>query len=156
MADYPSGHFQPKAAALLAKLQTKKAAPATQTAAPVAPAQPGKVAPAPTQQAAGTPAPKGNVIRISSALREDVERYLKNSQSFGAYFRFLAVNAAGDKIGTSNCPKNYPYFADPCGGASNAYDGAKRVALKNCGRPNECKLIFDGAKKIGSFEIEWY
>ena len=162
IADHPDGHFRPKAEALLAKLQApkpeKKQQAVTQTAeatlAPVVVPQP--VAPAQTQQAAVAPKPSGTVIRISSALRKDVERYLKNSQSFGSYFRFLAVNHAGDRIGTSNCQKNYPYLADPCGGASNAYDGAKRVALKNCGRPNECKLIFDGAKKIGSFEIEWY
>ena len=157
MAQYPSGHFQPKAAAMLAKLQTKKAAPATQTAEPVAPAQPVVVAPAPTQQAAVTPAPpKGNVIRISSALREDVERYLKNSETFGAYYRFMAVNQDGTKIGTSNCRKMTTWLSDGCGGLSNPHEGAKRVALQACGRPNECKLIYEGPRKIGSFEIEWY
>lgn len=160
IAEHPNGHFRPKAEALLAKLQVpkpeKKKLGETAISSPAPAAVPQPAAPAETQQAAVTPKPGVTVIRISSALRADVEKYLKNSESFGGYYRFLAVNQAGDKIGTSNCQKNYPFLADPCGGASNAYDGAKRVALKNCGRPNECKLIFEGPKKIGSFEIEWY
>jgi uncharacterized caspase-like protein len=155
IGEYPDGHFRPKAEALLAKLQTKKSAPVTQTTEAAAPAQPA-VAPAQTQQAAVAPAPKANVVRISSALREKVERYLKNSESFGAYYRFLAVNPAGDKIGMSNCRKMTTWISDGCAGTSNPFEGAKRVALQACGRPNECKLIFEGPKKIGSFEIEWY
>jgi hypothetical protein len=144
------------------KLQSaKKTQAPAQTADAVAPAQPQPVvaAPAPvqTQQAAVTPdAPKKNVVRISSALREKVERYLKNSESFGNYYRFLAVNGDGTKIGISNCTKMTTWMTDACGGATSPYDGAKRVALKECGRPNECHLIFEGAKKIGDFEIEWY
>jgi uncharacterized caspase-like protein len=175
LAAYPDGPFKPKAEVLMAKLQAEAAAPATETAQapqPAQPAQPATVqqpaqAPAATQQApaasvetqqaAVTPeAPKKNVIRISSALREDVERYLRNSESFTGHFRFLAVNQAGDKIGTSNCRKMTTWISDGCAGLSNPFEGAKRVALQACGRPNECKLIFEGAKKIGSFEIEWY
>ena len=166
IAQHPGGYFEPKAQALLVKLQAKaatKTAPATQTAEAVAPAepqpaaQPVVVAPAQTQQAAVTPpAPGKRIVRISSELREKVERYIKNSQSFGAYYRFLAVNDAGDKIGISNCTKITTWATDACGGASNPYDGAKRVALQQCGKPNECRLIFEGPKKIGDFEIEWY
>jgi len=168
IAQYPDGYFRPKADALLVKIQAKNAQKATtQTAeavpqpAPQPAPQPVVTAPAQepeaTQQAAVTPPePKKTVIRISSALRERVEKYLKNSQSFGGYYRFLAVNSAGDKIGTSNCTKITTWATDACGGASTPYEGAKRVALKECGLPNECRLIFEGAKKIGDFEIEWY
>jgi len=159
LAEHPNGYFQPKAEALLAKLQTAKKTPApTQTAEAVAPALPQPVAaPAQTQQAAVTPdAPARKVVRISSALREKVERYLKNSESFGNYYRFLAINDAGDKIGMSNCTKMTTWMTDACGGATSPYDGAKRVALKECGVPNECHLIFEGPKKIGDFDIEWY
>jgi uncharacterized caspase-like protein len=156
LAAHPDGYFRPKADALLAKLQAKKAAPVTQAVeAPAAASQP--TAPAATQQAAVMPPPATvAVVRISSALRADVERYLKNSESFGAYYRFLAVNSAGDKIGTSNCRKMTTWISDGCAGMSNPYEGAKRVALQACGRPNECRLIFEGPKKIGAFEIEWY
>jgi hypothetical protein len=93
---------------------------------------------------------------VAGALREDVERYLKNSETFGAYYRFMAVNQDGTKIGTSNCRKMTTWLSDGCGGLSNPHEGAKRVALQACGRPNECKLIYEGPRKIGSFEIEWY
>ncbi|HEY1382486.1 MAG TPA: caspase family protein [Dongiaceae bacterium] len=170
IAEHPNGYFQPKAQVLLAKLQsatkTQQNAQAAEAAAqPQSQAQPQPVvtAPAPaaaptqTQQAAVTPdAPKKKIVRISSALREKVERYLKNSESFGNYYRFLAVNDDGSRIGMSNCTKMTTWMTDACGGATSPYDGAKRVALKECGLPNECRLIFEGAKKIGDFEIEWY
>lgn len=154
LAQYPGGVFQPKAKALLAKLQQPAAAP-EQEAPAVVVAEP---APAPTQQAAVTPAPQPakNVVRISSALREKVERYLKNSESFGGYYRYLAVNQAGDKIGMSNCKQFTTWATDSCGGASNPDEGARRVAIKECGGPAKCRLIFQGPKKIGDFEIEWY
>lgn len=152
LAQYPESPFEPKAAALLAKLQ-QPAAPA-EPAAPVGVAQP--AAPAATQQAAIAPAPSKPVVRISSALREKVERYLKNSESFGGYYRFLAVNQAGDRIGMSNCTKQTTWAVDACGGASSPLEGARRVALRECGGPSSCRLIFEGAKKIGDFEIEWY
>jgi uncharacterized caspase-like protein len=152
LAAHPDGYFKPKANALLTKLQT----PAEPVAA--APAAPAVVAatptPAQTQQAAMTPAPAKNVIRISSALREKVERYLKNSESFGQYYRFLAVSADGDRIGVANCTKVLTWASSGCGGMNDPYEGAKRVALRDCG--SSCRLIYEGPKKLGDFEIEWY
>lgn len=186
VAQFPKSHFRPRADALLVKLQAEaapkiaapaqpapQAAEATQPAQSqpaqsqvaetqaAAPAETAEAAPAATQQAAVTPAPAPQsgvkIVRISSALREDVERYINNSQAFGTtYFRFLAVSKAGDRVGMSSCQKNYPFMADPCGGASNARDGARRIAIKNCGGPQNCYLLFEGANKIGVFEIEWY
>jgi uncharacterized caspase-like protein len=151
LAAHPDGYFKPKANALLAKLQT----PAEPVAAAEPADAPAIVAPAATQQAAVAPAPARNVIRISSALREKVERYLKNSESFGQYFRFLAVNESGDRIGVSNCTKVLTWASSGCGGVNDPYEGAKRVALRDCGNTG-CKLIYEGPKKLGDFEIEWY
>lgn len=157
LAQYPAGAFQPKAKALLAKLQQPaEPAPMEPVAEPAAPAVVAQPAPAPAQQAAVAPAPAKNVVRISSALRDKVERYLRNSESFGGYYRFLAVNQAGDRVGMSNCTKQTTWAVDACGGASNPLEGAKRVAIKECGGAASCRLIFEGAKKIGDFEIEWY
>ena len=113
---------------------------------------------APTDQTASAPQASGIAkLRISSALREDVERYLTNSNSFGSsYYRFLALSHAGDRIGTSNCKKMTTWLSDGCAGVSNPYEGAKRVALQDCGGPDECRLIFEGSNQIGVFEIEWY
>jgi len=112
-------------------------------------------APATTAPATTTPAAP-TVVRISSALRHEVERYLDNSASFGNTYRFLAVNDDGTKVGTSNCVKMTTWMTDACGGATSPYEGAKRVALNDCGGPDECHLIFEGSRKIGGFEIEWY
>jgi hypothetical protein len=109
---------------------------------------------APASSVAATPTK--TAVRVSSALRDKVERYLDNSASFGNTYRFLAVNDAGDKIGTSNCVKMTTWMTDACGGAAGPYEGAKRVALNDCGGPDQCRLIFEGARKIGDFEIEWY
>jgi hypothetical protein len=153
LAAHPDGYFEPKANALLAKLQ----APAEPIAA-AEPAAPAVVEPAPapaqTQQAAVTPAPSKNVIRISSALREKVERYIKNSESFGQYYRFLAVSSEGDRVGVANCTKVLTWASSGCGGMNDPYEGAKRVALRDCG--TGCRLIYEGPKKLGDFEIEWY
>jgi uncharacterized caspase-like protein len=151
IAAHPDGYFKPKASALLAKLQAP--AEPVAAAAPAAPAA-AATAPAATQQAAVAPARSKNVIRISSALREKVERYLKNSESFGQYYRFMAVSPDGARVGISNCQKNLTWASDGCGGLGDPYEGAKRVAVKDCG--SGCKLIYEGPKKLGDFEIEWY
>lgn len=153
LAAHPDGYFKPKANALLAKLQTPAQPAAVEPAAPAVV----QAAPATTQQAAVTPpAPAKKVIRISSALRQKVERYLKNSESFGQYYRFLAVNDAGDRVGIANCQKTMTWSSSGCGGIGDPYEGAKRQALLDCGNKAGCKLIYEGPKKLGDFEIEWY
>ena len=153
VAAHPDGYFKPKANALLAKLQTSAQPVAVEPAAPAVV----EAAPAATQQAAvAPPAPAKKVIRISSALRQKVERYLKNSESFGSYYRFLAVNDAGDRIGVANCQKTMTWASSGCGGVGDPYEGAKRQALLDCGNTGGCKLIYEGPKKLGDFEIEWY
>ena len=157
IADHPSGHFRPKAEALLAKLQApkaeKKKAEVTQTVeatpAPVVTPQP--VAPAETQQAAVTPAPVVTVVRIASGLREDIERYLKNSQSFTGQHRFLAVNKDGSRIGIGQCNKTGFYG---CGGFNDMRLGARKSALSQCG--GGCRILYEGANKVGAFEVEYY
>jgi uncharacterized caspase-like protein len=163
IADHPSGYFRPKAEALLAKLQApkaeKKKAEVTQTAeaapAPVVAQQPvvapQPVAPAETQQAAVTPAPAVAVVRIASGLREDIERYIKNSQSFTGQHRFLAVNKSGSRIGIGQCNKT-GFFG--CGGFNDMRFGARKMALTQCG--GGCRILYEGAAKVGVFKIEYY
>lgn len=152
LAAHPDGYFEPKAQTLLAKLQAPVEAAQPVVVAPAAV----QAAPAPAQQAAIAPAPARNVIRISGALREKVERYLKNSESFGQYYRFLAVNDAGDRIGIANCQKTMTWASSGCGGIGDPYEGAKRVAIRDCGNTGGCRLIYEGTKKLADFEIEWY
>lgn len=156
IADHPSGHFRPKAEAMLAKLQAPKienkpamAQTAEPTPAPVVMPQP--VAPVQTQQAAVTPAPGVAIVRIAERLREDVERYVRNSKSFAGKHRFLAVNSDGSRIGIGQCNAT-TYWG--CGGFNDPKLGARKSALSQCG--GGCRILYEGATKVGVFEIEYY
>lgn len=164
IAEYPNSYFRSKADALLVTLQAadaKKSQQAMQTADAVEPAAPAPAAPAvataptapsPTQQAAATPPPGTSIIRISGELREEIERFIGNSRSFSGTHRFLALNAAGDKIGVGQCNKTG--YWDGCGGLNDMRAGAKKMALSKCGAG--CRIIYEGVDKVGTFEIEWY
>ncbi len=155
IADHPSGHFRPKAEALLAKLQTpKKKQAVTQTAeatpAPVVAPQP--AAPVETQQAAVTPAPGVTIVRIASGFQKDIERFIENSRKFSGKHRFLAVNNDGSRIGIGQCSSTG--YWDGCGGFNDPRLGAKKSALSQCG--GGCRIIYEGVNKVGAFEIEYY
>jgi hypothetical protein len=156
IADHPSGHFRPKAEALLAKLQAPpqkkmlKTQSVEATPTPVVTPQP--VAPAQTQQAAVTPAPGVTIVRIAEQFRNDIERYIKNSKSFAGKHRYLAVNNDGSRIGIGQC--NASGYWDGCGGYGDPRVGAKKSALSQCG--GGCRILYEGATKVGVFEIEYY
>ena len=151
IADHPNGYFRPKAEALLAKLQapkTQKKQAVTETAEAAPAPQP--VAPTQAQLPA---APAGvAIVRIASGLRQEVERYLKNSESFTGKHRFLAINTDGSRIGIGQC--NATGYWDGCGGYGDPKLGAKKSALSQCG--GGCRIIYEGASKVGAFEIEFY
>ena len=98
-----------------------------------------------------TPAPAVAVVRIASGLREDIERYIKNSQSFTGQHRFLAVNKSGSRIGIGQCNKT-GFFG--CGGFNDMRFGARKMALTQCG--GGCRILYEGVDKVGTFEIEYY
>jgi uncharacterized protein YgiM (DUF1202 family) len=154
IADHPSGHFRPKAEALLAKLQApkaeKKKVEVTQTTKATPAPQP--VAPAETQQAAVTPAPGVTIVRIASGFQKDIERFISNSRSFTGKHRFLAVNTDGSRIGIGQCDRTG--YWDGCGGFNDTRLGAKKAALSQCG--GGCRILYEGVNKVGLFEIEYY
>src|SRR5688572_11802100 len=158
IADHPSGHFRPKAEALLAKLQApkaeKKKVEVTQTAeaTPAPVAAPPPVAPAETQQAAVTPAPGVTIVRIAGGFQKDIERFIENSRKFTGKHRFLAVNNDGSRIGIGQCSATG--YWDGCGGFNDPRLGAKKSALSQCG--GGCRIIYEGVNKVGAFEIEYY
>jgi uncharacterized caspase-like protein len=153
IADHPSGHFRPKAEVLLAKLQAPKPSAKAEAATPAVEATPAPIVasqpPAATQQAAVTP--PVTTVRIASGLREDIERYVKNSQSFTGQHRFLAVNKSGSRIGIGQCNKTGFWG---CGGFNDMRLGARKSALSQCG--GGCRILYEGANKVGVFEIEYY
>ncbi len=115
--------------------------------------------PAATETASAAPietaSADSGIVRISSGLRADVEKYLANSQSQTGNFRFLAVSGDGSRIGLSTSCKmkvsGYGGFGvDGCADE----EAARKKAVDACG--SDCRIIFEAAKKVGEFEIEWY
>ena len=155
IADHPGGYFRPKAEALLAKLpapKKKQAAADTAVATPAPVAAPQPAAPAATQQAAVTPPAGVTIVRNAEGFREDIERYIRNSRSFGGKHRFLAVSNDGSRIGIGQCQTTG--YWDGCGGYNDMRLGAKKMALSKCG--GGCRILYEGAEKAGVFEIEYY
>ncbi|MDY0871457.1 hypothetical protein [Dongia rigui] len=103
---------------------------------------------APAAPVVSAPPPK---LRISSALRQDVENFLTNSRNSNKY-RYLAVNDAGDKLGVSTrCTiRKYGWKSEGCAGEFVS----ERRALDTCGK--DCRIIYHGTQPIGRFEIEWF
>lgn len=94
-------------------------------------------------------------LRITKSLQAEIESYLANSATDSNTWRFLAINDAGDKIGVSvGCKKLKTgwggWTAGGCGGEAEA----QKRALESCG--GDCTLIYDGARKIGSFDVVWF
>jgi len=108
--------------------------------------------PAPVAAAPDTPTQK--MLRLSESLRPEIERYLANSSGQSGTYRFLAVNAAGTRLGLSvSCKTTQAgwggWSAENC--ANEA--AARNLAVTNCGA--DCRVIFKGASKVEDFDIAW-
>ncbi len=108
-------------------------------------------APAPSQ-AASIPPPR---LRVSKALRSKIEIYLANSKTRTEYYRFLAINDAGDRLGLSTGCKIRKsgwggWTAEGCGNEAQA----KQLAIDTCG--SDCRVIYKDDQQLGKFEIDWY
>ncbi len=106
---------------------------------------------APTESTLGG----GDILRLSSSLRPQVERFLANSETLKGNYRFLAVNRAGTQLGTStNCKIKKSAWGGFSGTGGCTEDSARNAAISSCGE-SDCRIIFNGTEKVGRFEIEW-
>jgi uncharacterized caspase-like protein len=97
----------------------------------------------------------GDVLRLSSSLQADVERFLANSETIKGNYRFLAVNGAGTKLGTStNCKIKKSGWGGYSAEGGCTEESSRRAAISACGE-GDCRVIFNGTEKVGKFEIEW-
>ena len=65
------------------------------------------------------------------------------------------VSADGERMGMStNCKKKSVGWGGWSSEGCNEEGKAKKMALDVCG--SDCRIIFEGANKVGDFEIEWY
>ncbi|TDQ85259.1 SH3 domain-containing protein, partial [Dongia mobilis] len=116
------------------------------------------LAPSPATPTATAPAASaqggGSVLVLSESLRRDVERFIENSKEIKTHFRFLAVNGKGDRIGTSTSCKIKKSGWGGFSAEGNCDEGtAREEALRACG--SDCRIIYNGANKVGDFELAW-
>lgn len=113
--------------------------------------------PAPT--ATLEPAPMTR-ISLSPSAKAEVERYLKNSKNGGKAWA-LAITKDGSKAIIGDCPTTGAGGYSGGGGAGpacNLDDGtaqqlAEKKAVKSCGGPDDCVLLYRGQQKNASIEV---
>lgn len=114
--------------------------------------------PAPTTTAALEPPPMTR-INLSSSAKAEVERYLKNSKGAGKAWA-LAVAKDGSKATIGDCATTGGggYLGGSAGpgcdlNLGGAQELAEKKAMKNCGGPSECVVLYRGQQKVASIEI---
>jgi hypothetical protein len=113
----------------------------------------------PTTTAAVAPAPMTR-ITLSSSAQAEIDRYLKNSKSTGRAWA-LAVATDGSKATIGDCPATGGGGYLSGGGAGpacnlsqgTAQELAEKKAVKSCGGPSECVLLYRGQQKVASIEV---
>lgn len=99
-------------------------------------------------------APKATPISVSAAVQAEIDRYLNNAKSAGKAWA-LAIAKDGSAIGTANCPASGSWSGgtacEPVKGSPQEL--ANREAIKRCGGPAACLLLYVGEQKTASIEI---
>jgi len=93
-------------------------------------------------------------IAVSKDVQTQIDAYLRNAQS-AARFWALAIAKDGSTVTTASCASGGSY-AD--GGDCEPTKGhpqelATKKAIKHCGGPDECILLYTGQKKSSDIEI---
>jgi hypothetical protein len=113
------------------------------------------VANAPSAASSGQlePAPMTK-IAVTPDVQSDIDSYLRSVQSAGRMWAF-AIAKDGSDGAMASCPVGSNYSGglacDPLHGTMQEL--AKREALKRCGGPGDCVLLYVGPQKQGSIEI---
>jgi uncharacterized caspase-like protein len=94
------------------------------------------------------------VLLVNKELKAEIDSYVENSDKSGSSFWALAIAKDGTAVGIGACSK---------GGAASGYcrlglgmgtqAGANNAALKKCGGPGQCVLLYEGTRKVGALEI---
>jgi hypothetical protein len=93
-------------------------------------------------------------IAVAPAVQAKIDAYLNNIKSAGRMWA-LAIAKDGSEVASASCPASAGYSG---GVACNPVNGgpqelAKREAIKRCGRPGDCVLLYIGAQKQGNIEL---
>lgn len=93
-------------------------------------------------------------IAVAPAVQAEIDAYLNNVKNAGRMWA-LAIAKDGSEVASASCPATGGYSG---GVACNPVNGspqelAKREAIKRCGGPGDCVLLYVGAQKQGNIEL---
>lgn len=108
-----------------------------------------------TGGAALEPSPMPSVtLAVTPEVMAEVDKYLRNAQRSGRAWA-LAIAKDGSSAASANCPIVLGYragaFCQPTMGG--AQELASREAIKRCGGPTHCLLLYVGAQKTSNIEL---
>jgi hypothetical protein len=93
-------------------------------------------------------------LGIAPSVQADIDAYLNNAGNTGRMWA-LAIAKDGSAVASASCPASGSYSGglacDPVKGS--AQELAKREAIKRCGGPGDCVLLYVGAQKQGNIEL---
>jgi Caspase domain len=145
LAQYPQGTFVPLAKNKIAALKV----PATPKPAP----QPAATEPAGAN--ASNAAPASQQIVVSAEIPEEIADYLQkadDSQRWSA----LAITADGSSVSSAFCNKHGVKIQICIDGIRNnptTQAQTSKAALRACGSPGRCVLLYEGDRKVAAAEI---
>jgi hypothetical protein len=100
------------------------------------------------------PATPATRIAVTSAVQADIDAYLLNAHAPGRAWA-LAIAKDGSKVKSASCAAGGSYSdgsaCDPTHGS--AQELARGRAIKECGGPGNCVLLYLGDKKAADIEV---
>jgi hypothetical protein len=105
-----------------------------------------------------SPAPPVAKIKVSAAVKSEIDQYLRNTQRAGRVWA-LAIANDGSKVGLASCQSTGGggYFGGGGAGCNLVSGGpqeqASREAVLRCGGPTICTLLYEGSQKKANVSV---
>ncbi len=98
------------------------------------------------------PAPV-TTVAVTADVQSEIDTYLGNVKSAGRVWAFAIAKDGADSA-MASCPAVSSRNAGPCSPVlGGAQELAKREAIKRCGGPTDCVLLYVGPNKAANIEI---
>ena len=99
--------------------------------------------------------PQVTQIAVSSGVRADIDKYLGNAAKSGGKAWALAIAKDGSSVASAACPVAGSWSGgtacEPVKGGPQEL--ANREAIKRCGGPADCVLLYVGRQKAAGIEV---
>ena len=100
-------------------------------------------------------ATSADAIRVTADIQDEVAGYLTKADDEGRWAA-LAIKADGSAVGTTFCSKDGPKITVCIDGIRNnptTQAQTSKAALKDCGAPGECILLYEGDQNVAGIEL---